>query len=185
MKNLGYSKVLPNNYGPKKPKTPKGGLIWKSFPLWLKSKMKGTKSLSWAQSTYREDARERNLAPYFWDLSQIEKLSEIKPPLSIQYELPDGVNWPTIVSGFVFSSMVWTRLKLWTFFISNFVWITFRLSLRLWFFISGFFTLPCWTVSLIFSNNSATPLCSERPKLHFSQSAEAEQSQKLGPLNVA
>ena len=41
----------------------------------------GAKLLSWALSTQREDAQGIDWAPIFGDLSQSEKLPEIKPPL--------------------------------------------------------------------------------------------------------
>ena len=63
--------------------TTKGGLISETFSLWFKSEIIGVKSLFWAQSTKREDSHDSDLAPFFWDLSQSEKLSEIKPPLDI------------------------------------------------------------------------------------------------------
>ena len=59
----------------------KGGLISESFSLWLKSPKMGTKLQPWGLSTKREDAQDLDLAPIFGDLSQNEKLSDIKPPL--------------------------------------------------------------------------------------------------------
>ena len=58
----------------------KGGLIdiRKFFTLAQISK---NRCRPWALSIYREDAQGRDLAPIFGDLSQSEKLSEIKPPL--------------------------------------------------------------------------------------------------------
>ena len=58
----------------------KGDLISEFFSLWLKSSKKGAKSLSWVLSTQREDVYDIELA-LFLDLSQNEKLSEIRPPL--------------------------------------------------------------------------------------------------------
>ena len=60
----------------------KSGLMSESFSLWLKSQKKGVKSQPWALSTKREDAQCCELAFLFLDLSQNEKLSEIKLPLS-------------------------------------------------------------------------------------------------------
>ena len=60
-----------------------GGLISKCFKsLLLKSPKKGANSFSWELSTKKENAQESDLAPLFWDLSQSERLSEIKSPLS-------------------------------------------------------------------------------------------------------
>ena len=50
----------------------KGGLISK----------KGAKSEPWGLSISREDAQGRDLAPFFWDLSQSDFFSEIKVPLT-------------------------------------------------------------------------------------------------------
>ena len=63
--------------------TSKGSLISERFSFWLKSPKKSAKSLPWALSTRREDAQGRDLALIFGDLNQIEKKSEIKPPLVI------------------------------------------------------------------------------------------------------
>ena len=46
---------------------------------------KGAKSQSWALSTSREDAQDRDLAPLFGDLVQNEKLSKIKPALELDF----------------------------------------------------------------------------------------------------
>ena len=59
----------------------KGGLIAESFLLWPKSAKLGTKSRPWAPFLYLDSVQGCNLAPFFGDLSQSEKLSEIKPPL--------------------------------------------------------------------------------------------------------
>ena len=59
----------------------KGGLISESFSLWLKSLKMGDKSLPWASFLLVDSAQRSDLAPIFEDLSQSEKLFEIKPPL--------------------------------------------------------------------------------------------------------
>ena len=59
----------------------KGGLISESFSLLYKFPKKIAKSLSWALSTYREVAQYSDLASFWGDLSQSEKIIEIKPPL--------------------------------------------------------------------------------------------------------
>ena len=61
----------------------KGGVISESFSLWLKSAKLGAKSRPWASSLYADSAQGCGLAPIIGDLSQSEKLSEIKPPLKI------------------------------------------------------------------------------------------------------
>ena len=61
----------------------RGGLISVSFSFWLKSPNNGVKSLSWALCTTKEKVLSE-LAPLFGDLSQNEKLSEIKPPLVLR-----------------------------------------------------------------------------------------------------
>ena len=53
------------------------------FLFWLKSPKIGAKSLFWALSSKKKMLRRVDLAPLFLDLSQREKLSEIKPPLAI------------------------------------------------------------------------------------------------------
>ena len=64
----------------------KGGLIAETFLLWLKSPKIGAKSLSWASSFWEHSAQDRDLANFFWNLSQIERLSEIyKTPLGQQH----------------------------------------------------------------------------------------------------
>ena len=59
------------------------GVISETFSLWLKSPKKGAKSLFWALSTKRENAQDSDLEYCFGDLSQFEKLSEIKLLLPI------------------------------------------------------------------------------------------------------
>ena len=59
----------------------KGGLISESFSFWLKSPKMGAKSRSWASSLFVDSPQGCSLVPIFGDLSQSEKLSEIKPPL--------------------------------------------------------------------------------------------------------
>ena len=61
--------------------TDTGGLILKSFSLQLKSPNMSAKSLPWASFLLVDSAQGSDLAPIFGDLSQIEKLSEINPPL--------------------------------------------------------------------------------------------------------
>ena len=62
--------------------TIKGGLISESLLLWLKLPQKGANNyVSWVLSTKREDAQDSDLTPFWGDLSQSEKLSEIKLPL--------------------------------------------------------------------------------------------------------
>ena len=55
----------------------KGGLISESFSLWLKSPNKGAKSLM-NTFFFVQSAQENDLTPYLGDLSQWERLSEIK-----------------------------------------------------------------------------------------------------------
>ena len=57
--------------------TVKGGLI----SLWLQSPKKRLQITALKNSTWRKDAQSSDLAPFFGDWSQSEKLSEIKPPL--------------------------------------------------------------------------------------------------------
>ena len=61
----------------------KGGIISKSFPLWLKSPKMGAKSLSC--TSFSESVQCSDLAPIFRDLSLSEKLSKIKPPLILSW----------------------------------------------------------------------------------------------------
>ena len=72
----------------------KGGLMSGSFFFlhWLKYQYEVAKLHSWALSLFVQSAQESDLAALFGDVSQSEKLSEIKPPLestslflSIQY----------------------------------------------------------------------------------------------------
>ena len=55
----------------------KGGLFSETFSLWLKSPNKGAKSLM-NTFFFVQSAQENDLTPYLGDLSQWERLSEIK-----------------------------------------------------------------------------------------------------------
>ena len=102
---------------------PKGGLISESFLLWLKISKKGAKSLSWLSEYY--PSKEKILRRviwhlFFWDLSQSEQLSEIKPPQKIlglifakstqNPNLPWPLTWKWRVSQHIFCLFVFIRL---------------------------------------------------------------------------
>ena len=57
----------------------KGGFIAESFSFWLKSPKKAPNH---SPESSPKKKMFSNLAPFFGDLSQSEKLSEIKPPLA-------------------------------------------------------------------------------------------------------
>ena len=59
----------------------KGGVISERFSFWLKSAKLSAKSRPWASSFYANITQGCGLAPIIGDVSQSEKLSEIKPPL--------------------------------------------------------------------------------------------------------
>ena len=64
----------------------KGGLISESFSLQLKSPKLAAKSFSFLREDAQGDsAEDRDLASFFGDLSQSEKLSEIRPPLALHF----------------------------------------------------------------------------------------------------
>ena len=62
----------------------------------------------WGLSTNREDTQDRDLAPIFGDLSQSEKLSDIKPPLE-----DDRCLLVTIADAYPANVIFW---KSWSFF---------------------------------------------------------------------
>ena len=74
-------------------KNPQGGLISELFSLLLKSRNKCAKSHSWAPSVYVDIAQECDLAPLLGDLSQSEKLSEIKPPFLLSKSSDSKTLW--------------------------------------------------------------------------------------------
>ena len=66
----------------------KGGLIWESLSLWLKSQNKGANSLSCAFPLLRRISWHL----FFWDLSKSDKYFEIKPPLAGTYTCREKTN---------------------------------------------------------------------------------------------
>ena len=76
-------KIWFNNYYPNR-RTKLLKVIRESHLICFKPPKKGAKSLPWVLSTKREDSQESDLAPFFWDLRQSEKNSDIKPALTLK-----------------------------------------------------------------------------------------------------